>query len=144
MKYDDSEYFFLNFETDRLDNDAGATHIGMFMAWMVLHELVAAWHHEQHGELLRKLRGRQLSPGDFVLDLMDGKLLADDLSPLGNRFAGWYYEPHYYSDYEEVFGIGGDLPDDFCSVPTTWDSFDRLAPRLDERFKQWKAVAGIW
>ncbi len=143
MKYDDSEYFFLNYETDRLDNDAAATHIGMFMAWMVLHELVAAWHLEQDGEHLRQLRARAVTPGDFVLDLMDGQLHSGDLSPLGILFADWYYEQFYYRDYGTMFGITGDLPDDFCSVPNTWDNFDRMAARLDDRFQEWKAIAGI-
>jgi hypothetical protein len=33
MKYDGAEYFFLNFEGDELENEAGGTHIGMFLAW---------------------------------------------------------------------------------------------------------------
>ncbi len=34
MKIDDAEIYFLNFETD-LDNEAGGTHIGMFLGWAV-------------------------------------------------------------------------------------------------------------
>ena len=32
MKYDDAEYYFLNFETDERETSDGATHIGMFFA----------------------------------------------------------------------------------------------------------------
>ena len=40
MKYDDAETCFLNFETE-LENEAGGTHAGMYLAWAALNGLLA-------------------------------------------------------------------------------------------------------
>ncbi|WP_374488606.1 hypothetical protein [Zoogloea sp.] len=137
MKYDDAEYYFLNFETDALPNEAGATHIGMFMAWMMLHDLVS----EDLEEAIDEVKSRQVTGREIVVDASDCKLLSDDLSEEGNAFAAWYYEDKYIGDYCRVFEISGDSADALCSVEDTWDNFDKLAPVLDQRFAEWQAQA---
>ena len=136
MKYDDSEYFFLNFETD-LDNDAAATHIGIYLTWIILHEMIAEWHRAEDGDALQALRERTDTPGNVVLDMLDGQLHDADINELGNRFTQWYYVAHYYNDYAAEFGVDQDSNDNFCSVPDTWSNFDRMAVRIDERFENW-------
>jgi len=143
MKYDDSEYFFLNYTTDKLSNDAAATHIGMYMAWIVLHELVSPWHLDEDADTLRSLKARAMTPGSFAVDWLDGKLLDDDLSDLGNTFTSWYYAAMYLDDYGALFGVGAETTDEYCSVTDSWDNFDRLAPILDRRFEQWKQLTGF-
>jgi hypothetical protein len=140
MKYADSEYYFLNYEDDSIDNDAAATHIGMYLAWLVLHEMVAAWHLEQHGDALRALKARATTPGNFALDLLDGQLHDGDMSPLGDSFSAWYFPETYHIEYADLFGVSLDVNVDFCSVPDTWENFERLAPLIDARFEQWQAL----
>ena len=138
MKYDDAEYCFLNFETD-LDNEAGGTHTGMFLAWAGLRGLLGF---EFDDEVLAPLKAREVTGAQLYFDLCDGKLTDDDLSDVGNAFAASYYEAHFAADYQRVFAAdmpnGGESTDDFCSVPDTWENFDRLAPVLDERFEHWR------
>ncbi|HEY0065014.1 MAG TPA: hypothetical protein VGC21_23045 [Telluria sp.] len=119
MKYDDAEYFFLNFETDTLENEAGATHIGMFMAWIILHELVSEDHRARHGDELAQLKARQITGAQFVVDQLDCKLMDCDLSELGKAFAASYYASHYGPDYMQAMGINDDTADNFCSVADT-------------------------
>jgi hypothetical protein len=139
MKYDDSEFYFLNFEDDSLDNDAAATHIGMYMAWIVLHEMAAQWHLNEDAEALRELKARAMTPGAFALDVIDGQMHDGDLSPFGNRFSQWYFQDHYYTDYADLFDVSLEVNVEFCSVPDTWENFDRLALLLDDRLEEWKA-----
>jgi hypothetical protein len=144
MKYDDAEYAFLNFETD-LDSDAGYTYIGQYLAWAILNGLGntdptrgADWL-ASHAAL----REQRTTPGEVLATFCDGKLTDDDLNEEGNAFTRFYYEKHYYADYETtmtpLMADTGHPTDDFCSVPDTWESYALLAPVLDRRYADWKA-----
>ena len=139
MKYDDAEYCFLNFETDRLPNEAGGTHMGMYLAWAASKGLLD-WDFNE--EVLAPLRARTITGSQLFFDRCDGKLTDDDLNDVGNAFTASYYEAHFVADYQRVFADqipnGGETTDDFCSVPDTWENYDRLAPVLDQRFAQWR------
>lgn len=137
MKYDDAEYYFLNFETD-LDNEAANTHIGMYLAWALLSGLGSASRSEH-----ARLQTRQLTGGQWLSELCDGKLTAAEFNTEGNAFTAAYYEKQFHHDYARVFGSlipsTGHDADDICSVPDTWDNFDRLKPVLDRRLAEWRA-----
>lgn len=142
MKYDDSEYYFLNFETDR-DNDDAATHTGMYLAWAILRGLAGeAFADPEDGRPLAELRARRTTGREVLLDHCDGKLSDDDLNERGNAFTQAYYERHFVKDYERLFQDQmpntGHPTADFCGVPDTWANFDRLAALLDKRFAQWQ------
>ncbi len=138
MKYDDAEIYFLNFETDTLDNEAGATHIGMFMAWIILHELVADWHRHDSAEQLHAVKTRQITGAQFVIDQLDCKLMEEDLSELGNEFAAAYYATTYMRDYAATMAVKDDTTDDFCRVDDTWDNYAKIARVIDRRFDAFK------
>ena len=138
MKYDDAEYCFLNFESD-LPNEAGGTHTGMYLAWAASRGLLG----DGFGEaVLAPLKARAITGSQLYFDQCDGKLTDDDFSDEGNAFTASYYEQRFVADYRRVFHAdlpnGGESTDDFCSLPDTWDHYDRLAPVLDERYAQWR------
>jgi hypothetical protein len=146
MKFDDAEYFFLNFETG-LDNSAANTHIGMFLAWCVLRGLAKQdANDEAWTQAVGRLKRREITGGELLSEMCDGKLLDDDLGPEGIAFANAYYEPGFGRDYASVLGdqmpSTGHDADDLCSVPDTWGNFDRLAPLLDKRHGDWKSGSG--
>ena len=138
MKYDDAEYCFLNFETD-LENEAGGTHTGMYLAWAALRGLLDEGFDEA---TLAPLRARQITGSILYFDRCDGKLMDDDFNDEGNAFTASYYGEHFVADYQRIFEKmmpnAGATTDDFCSVPDTWENFDLLAPVLDQRFAQWQ------
>jgi TPR repeat protein len=142
MKYDDSEYYFLNFETD-LDNEAANTHIGMFLAWAVHAGL--ARQDERDGRWaadVQAVLARRKTGGQMLSDQCDGKLTDADLNAEGNAFAAVYYDKQYHHDYARVFdsqipSTGHDA-DDICSVPDTWANFDLIKPVLDRRLAAWR------
>jgi hypothetical protein len=138
MKYDDAEIYFMHFENDDLPNEAGATHIGMFMAWAIIHNLVSEDFQEEAAEEIEKVKSREITGRDLVVDVCDCKLLDEELNEEGNEFATWYYETKYIKDYYQVFEITGDTTVKFCSVEDKWENFDKLAPVLDKRFDEWK------
>lgn len=138
MKYDDAETCFLNFETD-LENEAGGTHAGMYLAWAAFNGLLDEGFDEA---VLAPLKSRGITGCQLYFDQCDGKLTDGDFNERGNAFTASYYEASFVADYQRVFADqmpnGGESTDDFCSVPDTWENFDRLAPVLDQRFAQWQ------
>ncbi len=142
MKYDDSEYYFLNFETG-LDNAAANTHIGMYLAWAV-HTGLARADATDPGWMsaVEKVRARKMTGGQLLSDLCDGKLTDGEFDAEGNAFTAHYYDGGFHKDYARVFdsqipSTGHDA-DDICSVPDTWPNFELLKPVLDQRFARWK------
>lgn len=142
MKYDDAEYYYLNFERD-LDIEAAGTHLGMYLAWAILRGLGSAEYNEPGG-VREQLQQRSTTGQTVLFDHCDGKLLSDDFNELGNAFTQAYYEKHFSRDFTRVFEK--DLPEtgcplvDACSLPDTWANFDRMAAVLDQRFKQWQDI----
>lgn len=142
MKYDDSEYFFLNFETD-LDHHAANTHIGMYLAWAVHAGLAREdARDETWTRAVAATRARQLTGAHLLSDQCDGKLTDMEFGAEGNAFTAHYYGQGFSNDYARVFdsqipSTGHDA-DDICSVPDTWENFDLLKPVLDRRLAQWR------
>ncbi|GAA5511268.1 hypothetical protein [Novipirellula caenicola] len=137
MKYDDASWHYGgNFPKD-LPAEAGATHIGMFVAWAWMTGLAGEDVIDEMPDAVAALNERSITPGKSFFDSCDGKFVDDDLNAEGNAFAVEYFDfktGQYLNDYDEL--LTGDLPSVY-HVPDTWESFDRLRPRLDERYREW-------
>lgn len=142
MKYDDSEYYFLNFETD-LDNEAANTHIGMFLAWAVHAGLARQPSDDERWSAdIQAVLARRKTGGEMLSSIFDGKLVDGAFNEEGRAFAAAYYEKQFHHDYARVFdsqipSTGHDA-DDICSVPDTWANFDLIQPVLDRRLASWR------
>lgn len=127
-----------DFPTD-LPPEAGATHIGMFLAWAILRGLESESHQRESAEALDALRQHRMTGREFLITLCDEKFWEQDLSEIGNAFTRDYYvavrEPCYLTDYAGCLAVG--LPSVY-HVADTWENFARLAPILDRRFAEWK------
>ena len=142
MTYDDASWHYGGDFPADLPRAAGATHIGLFLAWMLLHGHGSA----AHGEAVALLKRREVAPGAWFLAHCGEKLTADELSDEGNRFAQSYYlhdedrfeagDASYLSDYMGRFSEAGNA----YRVPDHWDSYDRLAPILAHRFALWRGM----
>jgi hypothetical protein len=111
----------------------------MFVAWGLLHGLAGDIHLQEFPEPLTRLRERKITPGQFFLEACDGKFTDEDLSELGNRFAEHYYQHedrprHYFADYAATVGAE---PPSIYHVPDTWETFDQLAPVIQQRLEEW-------
>lgn len=142
MIYDAAQWHYEGDFPPGLPRSAGATHMGMFLAWMLLNGQGA----ERHSASLGALATRSINPGAWFLAHCDEQLTDADLSAEGNRFASAYYlfdedrvdegEPSFFPDYAKSF------PDaDYAySVPDDWATFDRIAPILAHRFALWRGM----
>ena len=85
MKYDDASWHYGGDFPSNLPNEAGATHIGMFVAWCILNELGGEIHLEDFPEELDKLKERKLKPGAWFIAACDEKFTDEDLSEKEKR-----------------------------------------------------------
>jgi hypothetical protein len=121
-----------------LPPEAGSTHIGMFVTWMVINDLVSNEFKADWPDEIRRLMAKQITPGQFVWQYMDGQLSSVDLSEQGQRFAEAYYHPEigdsYLKSYEAT--IKGDLPSEYL-LPDTWQTFAKVSVVIDAAYQSW-------
>ncbi len=126
-----------------LSPEQGGTHIGMFLAWIILHGLQGEFHDEESVEELDALRRRQITGCQFLFKACDGKFWHEDLNEEGLAFAASYYSGpdgngygQYLEDYEQL--VAAELPT-LYHVEDSWSNYDRLEPLIDSRYADWKA-----
>lgn len=130
-KYDDASWHAGGEFPEDLNEDAAATHIGMFLAWAALSGLAS----DEVRDELQPLQDRTTTPGQYLLNMWDGKFDDSMLTPTGNAFAGKFFSDDYVNDYIDL--VVGDLPSVY-HAEDSWANFDRLRPMLDRRFREWQ------
>ena len=136
-KYDDASWHYGGDFPSDLPPKAGATHIGMFLAWAILNNLAGEFMLEEFAQDISRLKHREITGTQFLIENCDEKLTVDELNEKGNAFAKYYFDGHYLTDYENT--IGKDLPS-LYHVEDTWENFDKLKERIDKRFAYWSQL----
>lgn len=139
MAYDRADWHYGGDYPDELPPENGGTHIGMFLAWIIMTGLEGDLHREGSQESLLAVRQRRMTGRDFLFRECDEKFWEEDLSDEGNAFAHWYYdnEGPYLEDYERVLGAE---VDSLYHVANTWENYDRIAAIIDQRFAEWRTA----
>jgi hypothetical protein len=133
MKYDDAAWHSDGNFPQGVPVENSATHLGMFLGWAVLRNMVGDLH-RKNGESafdLERIRNRHFYPRDYILNWCDGKLTEEDLNEEGNAFAAAYYQESFLADWAELF------PDNY-RVDDSWQNFDRVVAILDWRYDAWR------
>lgn len=135
MAIDKAKYHIDGALAAGLPPEAAGTHIGHFVTWLCLRNLLAK-PVMAHPIAVRILK-REATGRDLLLKGMEGVLAEDLLTDAGAAFARSYYMTpdgglgQYIDDYSEILGRGVKSP---YAVDPGWEAFDKLQPRLDERF----------
>lgn len=114
MAYDKAKYHFESCDEAGLDEHQAYVHTGMFVTWLIQHDLMSELHLDESTEGLASVKGNAFAAA--YLDFEQGKYLADYHEILSNAFPS---ELH---------------------VPDTWENYDRLAPRIDDRYAAFGAT----
>ncbi len=141
MKYDDASWHYGGDFPDDLPDDAGATHIGMFLAWAIINNLAGELHTEDSQDSISKLINREITGRDFLMKECDEKFTDEDLNDEGNAFTQYYFNGEdsygqYINDYETA--LSSELSSMY-HVDDTWENFDKLRPYMDAAYKKWKS-----
>ena len=119
-----------------LPEEQSFVHTGLFVAWCALNGLWDPEHSDE--EVLRAMRERTASP-IALYEWNNGCFFPFMLTKEGREFAHTYFDfvmGEYLKDYATTLALG--LPSTY-RVPNTWESYDRVAPVIETRYRAFKA-----
>jgi hypothetical protein len=116
-----------------------------FAAWCALNGLLSG--KKFTAKVTEGIRERTQSPLSFLHGPCGRLLWSNDLTEEGLAFVRVYYsgfgvpdEQRWVRDISNVFGSSNHFRDDGeKQTPDDWKSFDKMAPRIEKRFKEWKS-----
>ena len=149
-KYDDASWHYEGNYPENLPTKNAATHIGIFLAWCINNDLLSNEQTEDNVDDVESVKSRKMTGAEFLITVCDEKLIDEDLTKIGNRFAKAYYQyvkpskfakiyDHYIADYSKILNDG--VEDDVYKIEDTWENYDLLRPIIDQRFKEWQAFS---
>ena len=144
MKYDRDSWHYNGDYPEDLPPENGGTHIGMFLAWCILHGLIGKVHQRQSKCELDAVASRLMTGRQFLASCCNGRFWDCDLNDEGNAFAREYYggdgkSGEYFEDYFDT--LGADLPSSY-HVEDTWENYDLIAEVIDLAYADWREENG--
>jgi hypothetical protein len=138
MSIDRADWHYGGDYPDDLPDVNGGTHIGMFIAWLILnrHESEDLRDSAQSG--IDAVRARTMTGRTFLFEFCDEKFTDDMLSDGIAEFVADYYREDYVADYEEMF----EDADSLYHVEDTWANYERIAPLIDTAFAAHRPAPG--
>jgi hypothetical protein len=139
--FDKAKYHYNGKYPAGLPIEQAFVHTGLYLGWIVERGLYSAEFVEVSGDLIAKFNRREIT-GPGVYEFWDGCLIDDMLSDEGNAFSHDYFDfdrGQYMSDYDELLADG--LASQY-HVENSWANYDRIKPRIDERYAAWKRQRG--
>ena len=111
-------------------------HTGFYLTWIIENELFETNGDDQLNSEISKVKKRQLTGAEFFKRNLDGVLMDDDLTELGNKFTYNYYEKGIFlEDYSKT--LLTDLPT-LYHIQDNWENYEKFKPVMDKRFKRWE------
>ncbi len=134
--YDKAKWHFDGEFPNELDNFQGYVHTGFYLTWIIENGLFDTNGDEFLNSETSKVKKRKLTGAEFFERNLDGVLMDDDLTELGNEFTYKYYENgDFLEDYSET--LGTDLPTIY-HIQDNWENYEKFKPILNKRFKSWE------
>lgn len=134
-KYDDVTWHTGGFYPKEVPPENAAFHLGYFVRWVILRNLIAKEHLEESGPEVEAVRSNNSSGSQFLLKCMDGVIAPDDLNDEGQKFADAYYGKHYSTD------LASALPPQAKTAYEVEESPEiahKVADLLDVRLREWR------
>jgi hypothetical protein len=121
-----------------LPYENGGTHIGMFLAWAIIHGMAGPDLIADAGDDLTVLQSRQITGRTLLFRHLDGVLSDEDLSKNGNMFAAHYYK-RYMGEYDRL--IRQRLPTAY-HASDDWPTYDQVSAMIDKRYSEYCESGG--
>lgn len=136
--HDSAKRHFRGNFPEALPIEAAHVHIGMFLGWMIEHNLVSPYFEEEaRTQIIRFLR-REISC-TLLSELWDGTLGSDLFTETGNMFVYYYYGGGIFrKDYQTLLMEPG-MPSIY-HVADNWSNFEKLSRRMNERYFEWRVL----
>ncbi|QEE49067.1 hypothetical protein FUA48_05570 [Flavobacterium alkalisoli] len=139
MTYDRIDWHSGNNFPKQLPFENGGTHIGIFLAWIIINDMIGVIHVEDLNGLLTKVKSRSITGRAFLIEECDAKFWSEDLNDEGREFANYYYADRdgygkYVDDYSEIFSVYETL----YHVEDNWKNYDLMESMISKRYAEWK------
>jgi hypothetical protein len=148
MAYDKMDWHYGGNFLDEFPQENGGTHIGMFLAWAIIHRLSGEFHDEESPDALTAVIERQMTGREFLLRMCDERFWEEDLSDDGNRFASAYYAGTdgnaygpYIDDYEAI--LGSRYPTLYHTADS-WENYDLIAEQISRRYDAFRLTGSVF
>jgi hypothetical protein len=113
----------------------GGTHIGIFLAWAILRDMVSDELLADAAEDVAAVRERRLTGRTLLFRHLDGVLSEDDLNERGNAFAKHYYKK-YMAEFDRI--VRKRFPTAY-HIGDSWKNYDAIAKIIDKRYAEWQS-----
>jgi hypothetical protein len=138
MAYDKAAWHCRGDFPQDVPRENGATHIGMFLAWAILHDMVSDELRADAAEDVAAVRERRMTGRVFLFRHLDGVLGEGDLNDAGKAFAGHYYKK-YMGEFDRF--VRKEFPTAY-HIGDTWENYDAVANVIDKRYSEWLSAMG--
>ena|SRR5215831_191433 len=123
-----------------LPHENGGTHIGVYLAWVILNDQASDELRDLAGEDLELCKSRKITGRTLLFKNLDekfwGRLLTDECQ----AFTDTYYETNqYFDDYAHALGLDGNT---LYTAADSWENYDKVARLVTERFVAWRDKQG--
>jgi hypothetical protein len=137
--YDDAVYHqgAPAFLTKRLGPENGGTHIGMYLAWIILSRMESFQLRRTAASPVEEVRSKHRTGREFLFAHCDGKLTSDALNKEAQAFTVFYYEAQYLHDYDEILVTKATGT---YTVADSWANYERLAAVMDQRLRDYRGT----
>lgn len=144
MKYDSAAWHYNGHFPKELPREAGATHIGMFLAWAIISNNVSEFHGERFRDDLEAVRNRKMTGREYLIKNCGSELSEADLSELGQAFAfDFYCDDEGYREYIDLYDkTFCKKLSSFYEVRDSWENFEKIMPLIDKSFRSWASGSG--
>lgn len=129
-KYDDIEYHVGPAEEAGQPREHAFTHIGLYLAWLIRHDLAPRAFPPEHIDAVR--RGEMT--GSDLADDIDSKLLSDSMTAEGAAFS----DARYRTYLGECVALFSDAPD--YGIADDDAAYATVEPLLDRLYAEWIAA----
>ncbi|MFY1047144.1 hypothetical protein [Chryseobacterium sp. GP-SGM7] len=155
-KYDDASWHYGGDFPEGLPEKNGVTHTGMFLNWCIEKDFVSTEFKEDTEEEIEKLKRREITGAEFIIDSMDGKFSEYDLNDFGNAFAKDYYVDEtdftdrfssFATDYLNLFDSIAEESnyeyETFYHIEDSYENYNLMKQIIDHRFEEWKEYKSL-
>lgn len=124
---------------DSIPYENAGTHIGMYLAWLILNDHVQEDWKEEFSNALDRVKSREMIGRDFLMECLDETLPEEFMTDEALEFTGEYYVSSYIDDFAKALS-GEDTDSEFAVYlhDDTWENYDKVEPLISAKFEQWK------
>lgn len=135
--FDKAKYHSDSVDQLGLEEEQAFVHTGLFVAWLINHNLMSDFFMEETGGEIQQLKSRKISPSTMYMN-WDGVFIGEMLNKEGFNFALSYFDFErgtYMQDYEKIFKVTGNQ---VFGIKDSWDNYDQLEPSINAAYERWR------